>query len=86
MNVPIQTPAFCETISIEQRHIQARCEEIDGTARALADERQALEERSEALEVVKSLYRSSQQSVDDALATQARLNLRPIETTAEAAE
>lgn len=74
MNVTVPTPEFCETISSEQRRIQARCDEIDGTARALEDERVALEERNEALEVVKSLYRSSQQTVDDALATQARLN------------
>ena len=81
MNVTVPTPEFCETINSEQRRIRARCDEIDGTARALEDERLALEERNEALEVVKSLYTSSQQTVDEALATQARLNTPHVQQT-----
>lgn len=86
MNETVPMPVFCETINDEQNRILARCEEIDATSRALEEERQALAERGEALESVKKLYQSSQQTVDEALATQARLNRFQIGPVAEAAE
>ncbi len=79
-------PPFCNAITEEQRVIEARCNEIDGTMRALEEERKALEERNKALEGVKAIYTSSQQVVEESHATQVRLNALEITPSAEAAE
>ena len=79
-------PPFIDAISKEQRVIEARCTEIDGTMQALEEERRALEERNEALDSVKAIYTSSQQVVEDAHATQARLNMQERAPAAQAAE
>ena len=68
------SPAFCNLISKEQHRIRTRCEEIDGTTQALEEERRALVERDQALEAIRDLYETSQQTVDEALEVQVRLN------------
>ncbi len=68
------TPTFCMLIGKEMSGIDRRCEQIAQTIEALEDERRVLEERNEALDAMKALYRESQKDVEAALATQARLN------------
>ena len=70
----MSTPAFCNNIGKEQHRIRTRCEEIEENMTALENERKAMMERSGALDVVRDLYVSSQQTVDDALTVQARLS------------
>jgi len=75
------TLAFCNKLAEEQHKIALRCEEIDENIRALESERRAIEERNEAIDAVRDLYMSSQQTVDEALSVQAQLKVsEPLET------
>ena len=77
----MSTPAFCNKLVEEQHKIALRCEEIDENIRALESERRAIEERNEAIDAVRDLYMSSQQTVDEALSVQAQLKVsEPLET------
>ena len=62
---------FCNQIATEQDRIKARREELNQALRAMNEERRALEEREQALDAVSALYKSSQQTVDEAIAIQA---------------
>ena len=65
------TPTFCMTIGKEMQSIDGRCDEIENTMQALERERLVLVERKQALEAMRSLYKTSQKQIDEALVIQA---------------